>query len=349
MRIVITGNMGYVGPVVVQSLRRAQPHATLVGLDAAYFSSCTLPEGDIPERFVDEQIFADVRTVNPSVLAGVDALVHLAGISNDPIGNAYQQVTLAVNHAATVELARQAKHAGVKSFVFASSCSVYGCSEAGPRDEDSAVDPLTAYAKSKVLAEESLKELASESFAVTCLRFSTACGPSSRLRLDLVLNDFVATALRTGKIRILSDGTPWRPLIDVRDMARAIEWAIQRDSAVGGPHLVINVGSDASNYQVRELAEQVAIHVPGASVELNPHGKPDKRSYRVNFARFRELAPCHQPQVSLAGSIRSIKDELEKSFPRAEGTSDFSRFQRLPVLAGLIQRGMLDAELRWVP
>ena len=165
----------------------------------------------------------------------MDAIVHLAGVSNDPIGNTFEDVTLAINHRATVELAGRAKAAGVGAFVFASSCSIYGQADDAPRVEESELGPLTAYARSKALAERDLAPLADDRFRVTCLRFATACGMSDRLRLDLVLNDFVASAIATGRIDIMSDGTPWRPLIHVADMARAIDWAIDRPGQEDGP------------------------------------------------------------------------------------------------------------------
>src|SRR5581483_1059581 len=180
-----------------------------------------------------------------------------AALSNDPMGNRYEEVTLEINYRASVELARRAKRAGVRSFAFASSCSVYGTADSGPRNEKSEVNPLTAYARSKVMTEADLERLADDSFTVTALRFATACGMSDRLRLDLVLNDFVAGAVASGKITILSDGTPWRPLINVEDMARAFEWAVGRPSTNGGSFVVVNTGSNRWNYQVRDLAEAV--------------------------------------------------------------------------------------------
>ena len=237
-------------------------------------------------------------------------MVHLAAISNDPMGNRYEQVTLDINHRASVDLARRAKQAGVRRFVFASSCSVYGFAESGARDENSPLDPLTAYARSKVFTERELAQLAGPDFQVSCLRFATACGMSERLRLDLVLNDFVASAIASAKILILSDGTPWRPLIHVEDMALAIDWALQRDGTAGD-YLVVNVGSNEWNYQVKTLAEAVSAEIPGVSVSINKDAQPDKRSYRVDFTKFRSLAPNHQPRVNLAEAIRGLRSGLE--------------------------------------
>lgn len=234
MKILITGNMGYIGPTVVKRLKASYPNATLIGLDMGYFATCLTASRYLPECRVHAQVFTDVRSIDKELLSGVDAVVYLAAISNDPMGASFEEITLDVNHRAAIALAEQARAAGAKSFVFASSCSVYGFAEGGAKTEESEVNPLTAYAKSKVGAEKDLAALASQNFAVTCLRFATACGMSERLRLDLVLNDFVASAVTAKKITILSDGTPWRPLIHIRDMARAIDWGVQRKSEAGG-------------------------------------------------------------------------------------------------------------------
>ena len=193
-----------------------------------------------------------------------------------------------------------AEQRGVGRFVFASSCSIYGAAEGRPKRESDQLNPLTAYARSKVAMENALRASNAGEMTVTCLRFATACGMSDRLRLDLVLNDFVASALATGEITVLSDGTPWRPLIDVSDMARAIEWAIGRDTDRGGRVLVVNAGSNAGNYQVRDLAQVVAAELPGTRVSINTAAPPDLRSYQVDFSLFAELAPAHLPAVPLA-------------------------------------------------
>jgi len=273
-------------------------------------------------------------------------VVHLAAISNDPMGHAYEAVTLDVNHRASVDLARQAKSAGVRCFVFASSCSVYGSADDRARTESSALSPLTAYAKSKVLTEQGLAELASASFRVSCLRFATACGMSDRLRLDLVLNDFVAGAMSTGRITVLSDGTPWRPLINVKDMARAIDWAIGRDVNAGGHYLVVNAGTDAWNYQVHELAEVVASAIPGTDISINRDAPPDKRSYRVDFSLFQALAPAHQPQADLLGTVEALRQGLAAMQFRDQDFRN-SSFMRLRVLADLTSRRLLTPALEW--
>jgi len=346
MRILITGNMGYVGPSVVRHLRAVHPHAKLIGLDMGYFAHCLTNAATLPETLLDRQHYADVRNVPDEVLADVDAIVHLAAISNDPMGNAFEDVTLEINHRASVALARKAKAAGVSRFVFASSCSVYGFAEEGARTEQSELNPLTAYARSKVFTERDLAELADKNFAVVCLRFPTACGMSDRLRLDLVLNDFVAGAVASRKITVLSDGSPWRPLINVRDMARAIEWALNFGGEMKDHYLVVNAGSQVWNYQVKDLAEAVARLLPGVEVSINRNAQPDKRSYRVDFKLYETLAPRHLPQVSLATTILDLKDGLEGMRFTDPGFRD-SQLMRLNVLTQLRQQGQLNDQLAW--
>lgn len=347
MKILVTGNMGYVGSWVVKRLRSTYSTATIIGFDIGYFGSCLSTKDLLPECRVDVQYFGDVRQFPHEVLKGLDAVVHLAGISNDPIGNKFEEVTLDINYRSSVDLAKKAREARVKSFVFASSCSIYGAADDSARAEDSQVNPLTAYAKSKVLTERGLEPLASDRFKVTCLRFSTACGWSDRLRLDLVLNDFVAGAISSKRITILSDGTPWRPLINVKDMARAIEWAIDRKISHGGEYLAVNVGSDEWNYQVRELAEAVAKVIPGVDVSVNKDAQPDKRSYRVNFDLFKKLAPTYQPTVNLIESIKGLKDGLE-AIGFKDGDFRNSRYMRLKVLTELQEKGLLNERLQWI-
>ncbi len=346
MKILITGNMGYIGPCVVQRLRTSYPEASLVGLDMGYFANCLTNAEILPECRVDTQYFMDVRYVAIDLLKDVDSIIHLAAISNDPMGNTYEKVTFEINHMASIDLAKKAKEAGVKSFVYASSCSMYGAADDGPRTEDSPLNPLTAYAKSKVATERDLEKLADNKFKATSLRFSTACGMSERLRLDLVLNDFVAGAVSTQKITILSDGTPWRPLINIKDMAKAIDWAVRRDAKNGGDFLAVNVGSDTWNYQVKELAEAVASVIPGVDVSINKNAQPDKRSYRVNFELFKKSAPDYQPTVSLAQAIKELKDGLE-AMNFKDGNFRSSTFMRLKVLTNLRENGLLTENLEW--
>lgn len=345
MKILITGNMGYVGPAVLRQLRQSYPQATLMGLDNGYFAHCLTNVDSLPERRADIQYFADVRRASPEILRGVDAVVHLAAISNDPMGNTFEDVTHQINYRASVELAKQAKTQGVRAFVFASSCSMYGLADDSPRKETSPLNPLTAYAKSKVATEKDLETLADSAFTVTSLRFATACGMSDRLRLDLVVNDFVACAVASRNITILSDGTPWRPLIHIRDMARAIDWALGRDRAHGA-FVAVNAGSSTWNYQVKDLAEAVAKVVPGVNISVNENAPPDKRSYRVDFAQFEHLAPQHQPQVDLHTTIKELKVGLD-AMGFADANFRSSGLMRLVVLKQLREHGLLNANLEW--
>ena len=347
MKILITGNMGYIGPCVVDRLRSSYPQATLVGFDIGYFAHCLTGTDMLPETRIDLQYFSDVRKVLPEVLRSVYGIVHLAGISNDPMGNTFEKVTAGINHHSSVNLARLAKEAGVKRFVFASSCSVYGFAEGGARDEKAELNPLTAYARSKINTEKDIEKLASEEFVITCLRFATACGMSERLRLDLVLNDFVAGAVASKEITILSDGTPWRPLIHIEDMARAIDWGIDREAANGGTFLAINAGSDKWNYQVKDLAEAVADVILGTSISINKDAQPDKRSYQVDFGLYKELAPDYQPQVDLIEAITGLKNGLESMNFSDTGFRQ-SQYMRLKVLTCLRDQGALDESLEWV-
>lgn len=346
MKILVTGNMGYVGPLVLRRLRESHPGATLIGYDMGYFAHCLTGAPRFPESRADVQYFGDIRQVPEGILRGVDGVVHLCAISNDPMGALYEDVTLTINHRASIDLAQKAKQAGVKKFVFASSCSVYGFAEGGPRREEDALNPLTAYAKSKVATERDLASLASDTFTATCLRFSTACGMSDRLRLDLVLNDFVAGALALKRINILSDGTPWRPLIHVKDMARAIDWAVQRNHRDGGTCLTLNVGSDAWNYQVKDLAAAVAQMIPDVEVSINKDAQPDKRSYRVNFDKFTKLAQGFLPAVDLPNAVVDLRDGLT-AMKFQDPHFRTGEFMRLVTLKRLRENGHLTDNLEW--
>jgi nucleoside-diphosphate-sugar epimerase len=347
MRILITGNMGYVGPVVVAHLRQRYPDAELIGFDSGLFADCLMTAGPLPETKLTAQYFGDVRNFPESLLTGLDAIVHLAAVSNDPIGNRFEAATDAINRGASVSLAAKAGAAGVRKFIFASSCSVYGSAGTEARREDDALNPLTAYARSKVSTEEALAQMELGDMTVTCLRFSTACGMSDRLRLDLVLNDFVACAVTGGEITVLSDGSPWRPLIDVRDMALAIEWAISRDPDNGGQILKINVGSDEGNHRVRDLATAVAARVPGTSVNINTAAPFDARSYRVDFSLYRKLAPHHQPRVSLQESIKAVLEGLQAIKFKDANFRKSPRVMRLAAVSELMDAGKIQPDLRW--
>lgn len=346
LRILVTGNLGYVGPVAVRHFRRVFPRAELFGFDNAYFAHCLTQTWSFPERHLRAQYFGDVREISGELLRGVDAVVHLAAVSNDPMGDQFAQVTDEINHRSSLRLATLCRDAGVRSFVFASSCSVYGSADSAPRSERDPVAPLTAYAKSKISTEQELERMNLGDMVVTCLRFATACGDSPRLRLDLVLNDFVASSIATGKVEVLSDGTPWRPLIHVEDMARAFEWGITRARSEGGRCLVVNAGSDEWNFRIRDLAAAVAAEVSGTEVSINDAAPPDKRSYRVDFSLFRKLAPRHQPAVTLASAVSELHASLTHL---GFGDTEFrvSDKVRLNALVGLVADGLLDSDLRW--
>jgi nucleoside-diphosphate-sugar epimerase len=348
MRILITGNMGYVGPVLTRFLREHKPDAELFGFDAGFFGHSLTCVEALPEILLDQQVFGDIRELPPRLLDGTDAVVHLSAVSNDPMGNKFEAVTGDINQQASVRLAKLAAERGVKNFVFASSCSMYGYAEGGARKETDPTHPLTAYARSKIGAEKAFAELDLGRMTFTALRFATACGMSDRLRLDLVLNDFVACAIASGEISVLSDGTPWRPLIDVEDMARAISWAIVRKPDNGGKFLAVNAGRDESNYQVRDLAEAVARQVPGTKVSINKNAPPDKRSYKVDFSLFKSLTADHIPQVTLDESIRRLREGLT-TMGFADKDFRNSQYMRLKTLERHMADGRLGADLRWRP
>jgi nucleoside-diphosphate-sugar epimerase len=346
LKVLITGNLGYLGSVLTMFLARAYPGAQLLGYDSGFFAHALTGANFLPERQLATQYYGDVRDISPEILEGVDSVVHLAAVSNDPLGNEFEEVTAEINREATLRLASLAVEARVKNFVFASSCSMYGFVEGGARTETDPTNPLTAYARSKVGAETDLRESELSDMVVTSLRFATACGWSPRMRLDLVLNDFVVSAITSGEITVLSDGTPWRPLIDVEDMSRAIAWALTRTKAVGGQFLAVNAGSNKMNYQVKDLAEAVASLVCDTKISINKDAPPDSRSYSVDFSLYESLAPEFQPAVSLNDSILRISrgfeniSFLDKDFRR-------SSFMRLNTMREHICEQRLGQNLRW--
>ncbi|MEP7165058.1 MAG: SDR family oxidoreductase [Ferruginibacter sp.] len=342
MKILIIGNLGYIGPMVAKHFRKEHPDSFIAGYDIGYFIQNYTANGVVGDTLLNKQYYGDVRNFDAAILKGFDAIIYLAAISNDPMGNAFEQPTLDINFNAAINIAKMAKQSAVKHFVFASSCSVYGFADTAPRMENSEVNPLTAYAKSKVYAEQGLEPLATNDLQITCLRFATACGYSDRLRLDLVLNDFVASAIADKKITILSDGTPWRPLIHVKDMARAMDWAIQRTA--GGNFLIINTGSNQWNYQVKDLATAVQRSFPDVEVSINENAQPDKRSYKVSFNLYEQLAPKHQPQISLTAAVEDLKKGLEAMH---FNDADFrqSNLIRLKTIQQLINNKIVNEQL----
>ena len=295
----------------------------------------------------NEHINKDLRDISAIDLEGFDSVIILSAVSNDPMGQQFEDVTFEINRNATVRVASFAKDAGVKNFVFASSCSVYGIADDSPRKEGDELNPLTAYAKSKADVELGIMSLADENFFVTCLRFATAGGASPRLRLDLVLNDFVASAVLNNVIEILSDGTPWRPIIHTEDMARAFVWAINRSPRAEEENfLTVNVGSAEWTFTMDSLANKVSKVLGGVEVLINPEGKPDPRSYRVDFSLFKELAPLHQPTKLFDDAILELRDLiLANNIPKNFRSSKWIRFNHLNAL---IKEQQLNKSLRWL-
>jgi nucleoside-diphosphate-sugar epimerase len=346
MNILITGNLGYVGSALVRYLNKTRPNYILTGFDTGYFSHALTGVNFSPEVFLHKQYYGDVRNFNVEYLENIDAIVHLAAISNDPMGNEFEKVTFDINHRASVDIAKMAHDKGVKNFVFASSCSMYGQSEGGAKKESDALNPLTAYAKSKIAVERDVSEIGFTDMLFTSLRFSTACGMSDRLRLDLVLNDFVACASSIGEISILSDGSPWRPLIDVEDMARSILWALERKKSAGGIFLAVNAGRDENNYQVKDLAASVMKDIKNTTIKINHDALPDKRSYKVDFSLYKSLANDYLPQIKLSQSIKNLAHGLQcMNFSDVNFRS--SLFMRLNMLKNHINNGRLNADLFW--
>lgn len=346
MNILITGNMGYVGSELVYYLRKKYPYYNLIGFDIGYFDECLTNTNIKPEKLLDHQYLGDIRKFDKTVLKDIDAIVHLAAISNDPIGNMYGKVTNDVNYLSSIKLAKEAYLMGVKSFVFASSCSVYGNGTTESRTESCDLLPLTEYAKSKVSTEKSISELADNRFKITNLRFSTACGMSKRLRLDLVLNDFVASAISNKEIKILSDGTPWRPLINVKDMARAIDWAINRNQKESGDYLTVNVGDNRNNIMIKDLAEIVKNLMPDTEVTVNKNAAHDNRSYKVDFNLFNSLAKDYLPKFSLEETVNELKTNLtEMNFNDINFRN--SDLIRLKKLNSLKSEKKLNQHLEW--
>jgi len=338
MKVLVTGHHGYIGSITIPVLEAAGHDVT--GLDTLFYEGCDLYAAAAP-RTVER----DVRDVEPRHLQGFDAVVHLAALSNDPLGDLDRELTLAINYEATVGVARAAREAGVGRFVFASSCSMYGAAASDrPVDETAPLKPLTAYAESKVRSEEALAELASDDFAPVFMRNATAYGASPRLRVDIVLNNLVGWALTTGAVRILSDGTPWRPLVHVEDIARATAALLEApEDALRGE--AFNIGRDEENYRVSELAEIVQTAVGDCEVEFGGSGDPDPRSYRVDFSKFHECVP----DAALSWTAEAGAQELVEAY-RAAGMTfedfDGDRYTRLKRLRKLLDEGLLDTELR---
>jgi len=339
MRILVTGHNGYIGMVLTPMLI-ADGH-NVVGLDSDLFERCTF--GTQPPAI--EQIRKDIRDVEEFDVAGFDAIIHLAALSNDPLGDLAPELTYAINHAASVRLATLAKRAGIARFLFSSSCSTYGAAGSGLLDESATFNPVTPYGYSKVLVEQDVAALADSTFSPTFLRNTTAYGVSPRMRFDLVLNNLVAWATTTGRVYIKSDGTPWRPIVHIEDISRAFIAALHAPRELIH-NQAFNVGLTEENYQIRDLAAIVEAIVPGCRIEYASDAGPDKRSYQVDFSKITRVLPEFKPQWNarrgaqqLYAAYRAIGLQLE----------DFEgpQYKRIDHIKYLLSSGRLDASMRW--
>jgi nucleoside-diphosphate-sugar epimerase len=339
VKVLVTGHEGYIGAVLCPMLR-ARGHQVR-GLDVGFFSDYEF----LPYEPTTAPGRLDVRSLGVADVAGVDAVIHLAALSNDPMGQLDPSLTAEINHRGSVRLAELAREAGVPRFIFSSSCSTYGAGGDRPCDETSTFNPVSAYAVSKVESEREISALANDAFSPTFMRNATAYGVSPRMRTDLVVNNFVGWAVTTGQIRILSDGTPWRPVVHIRDIAGAMIAAIEvpRERV---HNVAFNVGRDEDNYQVRDIADAVARAVPGAAVVYAGTGEPDKRSYRVDFGKIRRELPEFVPAWDLEKGVAEIHDAF-RSCRLDKMLFESRHLVRLEQLKYLLKTARVDDRLRW--
>jgi nucleoside-diphosphate-sugar epimerase len=339
MRVLLTGHKGYIGTVMVPMLHDAGHEA--VGLDTDLYQASTFGEGmvDIPE------LKKDVRDVRLDDVRGFDAVFHLAGLSNDPLGNLNPDLTYEINHLASVHLARFCKEAGVPRFVFSSSCSNYGAGGEDLLNEESAFNPVTPYGVSKVRVEQDVAKLADDAFTPTFLRNATAYGVSPRLRFDLVLNNLVAWAFTTGKVFIKSDGTPWRPIVHIADISRAFIATLHAPREVIH-NQAFNVGRNADNYRIRELGDIVKETVPGCTIEYAKDAGPDKRCYRVDSSKIANTLPAFQPEWDARRGARELYDAY-KTIGLQLDDFEGPKYKRIDHIKQLLSSGRLGADLRW--
>ncbi len=339
MRILLTGSRGYIGTVMAPFLLKAGHDVT--GIDTDLYRRSTFG----PWKESIPTMVKDLRALEPTDLRGFDAVIHLAALSNDPLGDLNPQLTYDINHLTSVRLAALAKETGVSRFVFASSCSNYGAAGDAPVNEESELNPVTAYGESKVRVERDVIKLADASFTPTFLRCATAYGVSPRLRFDIVLNNLVAWAFTSGKVLLKSDGSPWRPIVHIEDISRAFLAVLSvPPERVRGQ--AFNIGRNDQNYRIREIAEIVRETVPGCEIAFADDAGPDKRNYRADFSKVATLLPEFQPQWDARRGARELYDAYRAIGLKLE---DFEgpRFRRIDQLKQLMASGHLSPDLRW--